>query len=36
MNEDTAEDRMRRLAPFALFACLSVLASAAIAFDNGQ
>ena len=27
---------MRRLAPFALLACLSVLASAAIAFDNGQ
>ena len=27
---------MRRLAQFALLACLSVLASAAIAFDNGQ
>ena len=27
---------MRRLAPFALLACLSVLASAAIAFDDGQ
>jgi hypothetical protein len=35
-NEDAAEDRMRRLAQFALLACLSVLASAAIAFDNGQ
>ncbi len=27
---------MRRLAQFALLACLSVLANAAIAFDNGQ
>src|SRR5947208_13800258 len=31
-----AEDQMRRLAPFVLLACLSVLASAALAVDRGQ
>jgi hypothetical protein len=30
------EDRMRRLAHIALLACLSILATAAFAFDNGQ
>jgi HAMP domain-containing protein len=33
---NAAGDRMRRFAPFVLFAALSALASTALAFDNGQ
>src|SRR6266481_5255780 len=35
-NDNAMEDRMRGFAQVALLACMSVLTSAALAFDNGQ